>query len=87
MTSGGVLSQYDQVTDNQLSMEEVRAIVNEAARARRVVAAHAHSHGGIQTAIDAGGCEVDRLDTPMARRHVSRRVFGNWRKVKTYLND
>jgi len=54
MTSGGVLSQYDQVTDNELSMEEVRAIVNEAARARRVVAAHAHSHGGIQTAIDAG---------------------------------
>mmetsp|Transcript_39606 Transcript_39606/g.112321 ORF Transcript_39606/g.112321 Transcript_39606/m.112321 type:complete len:499 (-) Transcript_39606:298-1794(-) len=54
MTSGGVLSLYDQVTDDQLSNEEIRAIVSEAGRARRAVAAHAHSSGGIQSAIDNG---------------------------------
>lgn len=62
MTSGGVLSLYDQVTDNQFTLEEISAMVQEAARAKRVVAAHAHSHGGIQSAIDAGRCaDVTRM--------------------------
>lgn len=57
MTSGGVLSQYDQATDDQFSPREITAMVDEARRAKRIVAAHAHSHGGIQNAIDCGAAQ------------------------------
>eukprot|EP00873_Tetraselmis_striata_P001493 jgi/Tetstr1/421757/TSEL_012661.t1 len=59
MTSGGVLSLYDQVSDDQFSHGEIAAMVQEAARARRIVAAHAHSRGGIQAAIDAGVFSIE----------------------------
>jgi imidazolonepropionase-like amidohydrolase len=54
MTSGGVLSAFDQPTDMELSLEEVTAIVQEARRAGRSVAAHAHGETGIDSAIRAG---------------------------------
>jgi len=54
MTTGGVLSEFDQPTDAQLSQEEIEAIVKDAARAKRAVAAHAHGSAGIQSAIDGG---------------------------------
>jgi imidazolonepropionase-like amidohydrolase len=54
MGSGGVLSAFDQPTDQEFSLEEVRAMVEEADRADRVVAAHIHGDRGIATAIAAG---------------------------------
>jgi len=80
MTSGGVLSAFDQPTDQELSAEEVRAIVQvnlklssisltlflnpyyfilffyfqEAARADRSCAAHAHGERGIAVAVYNG---------------------------------
>eukprot|EP00958_Prasinococcus_capsulatus_P009496 scaffold926_cov408-Prasinococcus_capsulatus_cf.AAC.25 len=54
MTTGGVLSAFDQPEDAELSLEEVTAIVQDAARAKRVVAAHAHGAAGIRSAIDGG---------------------------------
>jgi len=54
MTTGGVLSAFDQPTDQEFSLEEVTAMVQEAARAGRSCAAHAHGADGIAVAILAG---------------------------------
>ena len=52
--SGGVLSELDHPIHQQFSAEELRAIVEEAGRAERVVAAHCHGKPGIMAALEAG---------------------------------
>jgi imidazolonepropionase-like amidohydrolase len=52
--SGGVLSDLDNPQHQQFSDEELRAIVEEAARAGRVVAAHCHGKAGIMASLRAG---------------------------------
>ncbi len=52
--SGGVLSEVDHPVHQQFSAEELRAVVEEAARADRVVAAHCHGKPGIMAALEAG---------------------------------
>lgn len=53
-SSGGVLSLNDDPEDQQFSPEELKAIVDEAARSRRSVAAHAIGKAGIKNALEAG---------------------------------
>ena len=52
--SGGVMSEVDHPIHQQFSSEELTAIVEEAARAERVVAAHCHGLPGIKAALEAG---------------------------------
>ncbi|MGQ0847672.1 MAG: metal-dependent hydrolase family protein [Actinomycetota bacterium] len=52
--SGGVMSEVDHPIHQQFSDEELKAIVDEAARADRVVAAHCHGKPGIMAALRAG---------------------------------
>lgn len=52
--TGGVLSQIDSPQAPEFSPEELKAIVDEAARTRMVVAAHAHGNEGILAALHAG---------------------------------
>jgi imidazolonepropionase-like amidohydrolase len=52
--SGGVASEVDHPVHQQFSAEELRAIVEEAGRAERVVAAHCHGKPGIMAALEAG---------------------------------
>ena len=52
--SGGVLSEIDHPLHQQFSDEELRAIVEEANRAERIVAAHCHGLPGIKAALRAG---------------------------------
>jgi imidazolonepropionase-like amidohydrolase len=52
--SGGVMSEVDHPIHQQFSDQELRAIVEEAARADRVVAAHCHGLPGIMAALRAG---------------------------------
>jgi len=52
--SGGVMSQVDHPIHQQFSDGELRAIVEEAARADRIVAAHCHGKPGIMAALRAG---------------------------------
>jgi imidazolonepropionase-like amidohydrolase len=52
--SGGVLSDRDNPIHQQFSDEEIRAIVAEAGRADRIVAAHCHGKPGIMAALRAG---------------------------------
>jgi imidazolonepropionase-like amidohydrolase len=52
--SGGVMSEIDHPIHQQFSDEELRAIVEEAGRAERFVAAHTHGLPGIRAAVEAG---------------------------------
>jgi imidazolonepropionase-like amidohydrolase len=52
--SGGVASVVDHPMHQEFSDEELRAIVEEAGRAERIVAAHCHGKAGILAALKAG---------------------------------
>ena len=52
--SGGVLSEIDDPIHQQFTVAEMRVIVEVAAMAERVVAAHCHGKPGIMAAIEAG---------------------------------
>lgn len=52
--SGGVMSFVDHPLHQQFAADELAAIVDEAARADRAVAAHCHGKAGIMAAIEAG---------------------------------
>jgi imidazolonepropionase-like amidohydrolase len=73
--SGGVLSKGDRPGAPQYSLEEMRAIVEEAHRAGRKVAAHAHGTQSIQEAIRAGvdsiehASLIDEEGIKLAREH------------------
>jgi len=54
LASGGIASELDHPVHAQFSTEELEAIVAEAARADRVVAAHCHGKPGIMAALRAG---------------------------------
>jgi imidazolonepropionase-like amidohydrolase len=54
MASGGVASPTDRIDSVQYSMDELRAVVDEAAAASRYVAAHAYTAGAVNRAIEAG---------------------------------
>src|SRR5215467_589341 len=57
--TGGVLSKGDSPGAEQFSDEEIRAIITEAHRLGRKVAAHAHGAAGIKQAVQAG---VDSIE-------------------------
>jgi imidazolonepropionase-like amidohydrolase len=59
MATGGVLSQGDKPGAPQLTYDEMKAAVEEAHRAGRKVAAHAHGTEGIKDAVRAG---VDSIE-------------------------
>ncbi|EGO59155.1 hypothetical protein NEUTE1DRAFT_99338 [Neurospora tetrasperma FGSC 2508] len=70
-STGGVLSLNDQPEDTQFSPEELRAIVQEAKRSSRVVAAHAHGKPGIMAALEAGVKSIEHgsyLDEEVAAK-------------------
>jgi imidazolonepropionase-like amidohydrolase len=52
--SGGVLSEIDDPIHQQFTVAELRAIVEVAAMAERIVAAHCHGKRGIMAALEAG---------------------------------
>lgn len=54
MASGGVASPTDPVNSNQFSLEEIRAIVEEAEAANTYVMAHAYTAASIKRALDCG---------------------------------
>ncbi|KAI1799182.1 amidohydrolase [Daldinia bambusicola] len=61
MASGGVMSRDDDPLCAQFSAEELRTIVEEAARQNRVVAAHVHGKPGILAAVRAGVATVEHV--------------------------
>lgn len=68
--TGGVLSEGDAVGATQYTFEEMKAIVDEATKLDRKVAAHAHGTEGIKIAIRAGVSSIEHgsfLDEEGAR--------------------
>lgn len=57
--SGGVLSEVDHPVHQQFTGPELRAIVEVAALAERVVAAHCHGKPGIMAALEAGVATIE----------------------------
>jgi imidazolonepropionase-like amidohydrolase len=76
--TGGVLSEGDAVGATQLTYEEVKAIVDEATKLDRRVAAHAHGTEGIKIAVRAGVTSIEHgsfLDDEGAKMMAER---GTW---------
>lgn len=57
--TGGVLSEGDAVGATQYSYEEMKALVDEATKLERKVAAHAHGTEGIKIAVRAGVSSIE----------------------------
>ncbi|HEY6046008.1 MAG TPA: amidohydrolase family protein, partial [Pyrinomonadaceae bacterium] len=76
--TGGVLSEGDAVGATQYSFEELKALVDEANKLDRKVAAHAHGLEGIKIAIRAGVSSIEHgsfLDEEAARMMKERGTF------------
>jgi len=76
--TGGVLSEGDAVGATQYSFEELKAMVEEANKLERKVAAHAHGTEGIKLAVRAGVASIEHgsfLDDEGARLMKERGVF------------
>jgi imidazolonepropionase-like amidohydrolase len=76
--TGGVLSEGDAVGTTQYSLEEMQALVEEAERHERKVAAHAHGAEGIKIATRAGVDSIEHgsfLDEEGAQLMAKRGTF------------
>jgi imidazolonepropionase-like amidohydrolase len=76
--TGGVLSEGDAVGATQYSYEEAKALVDEATKLGRKVAAHAHGTEGIKIAVRAGVSSIEHgsfLDEEGARMMAQRGTY------------
>lgn len=76
--TGGVLSEGDAVGATQYTFEEMKAMVDEAHKLERKVAAHAHGSEGIKIATRAGVASIEHgsfLDAEGARMMAERGTF------------
>lgn len=76
--TGGVLSEGDAVGATQYTFEELKALVDEANKLDRKVAAHAHGTEGIKLAVRAGVASIEHgsfLDEEGARMMRERGTF------------
>ena len=85
--TGGVLSEGDAVGVTQYTYDEMKAIVDEASKLERKVAAHAHGAEGIKIATRAGVASIEHgsfLDEEGARMMAQR---GTYLVPTAYLRD
>jgi len=76
--TGGVLSEGDAVGATQYTFEEMKALVDEATKLGRKVAAHAHGTEGIKIAVRAGVTSIEHgsfLDEEGAKMMAQRGTF------------
>ena len=76
--TGGVLSEGDAVGATQYSFEELKALVDEAKKLDRRVAAHAHGTEGIKLAVRAGVTSIEHgsfMDLEAAKMMAERGTF------------
>ena len=76
--TGGVLSEGDAVGTTQYTYDEMKAMVDEATKLERKVAAHAHGAEGIKIAVRAGVASIEHgsfLDEEGARMMAQKGTF------------
>ncbi|MES2150843.1 MAG: amidohydrolase family protein [Pseudomonadota bacterium] len=85
--TGGVLSKGDAAGAQQYTLEEMQAIVQEAHKLGRKVAAHAHGASGINDAIRAGVDSVEHASLIDAEGIRLAREKGTWLVMDIYNDD
>ena len=85
--TGGVFSLGDAVGAQQLTVEEMRAIVDEAHMADMKVAAHAHGDAGIRAAIKAGVDTIEHASLASDAAIAEAKKAGTWFSMDVYNDD
>ncbi len=85
--TGGVLSKTDSVGAQQLSYEEIKAIVDEAHMLGMRVAVHAHGTEGINVALRAGVDTIEHASLADATSFKLAKEHGAWFDMDIYDDD
>jgi len=85
--TGGVLSKTDSVGAQQYSLEEMKALVDEAHMLGLKVAVHAHGTSGIKDAIRAGADTIEHASLADAEAFELARQHGTWFSMDIYNDD
>lgn len=85
--TGGVLSLGTSVGAQQLTLEEMTALIDEAHMLGLKVAAHAHGTAGIKTAIRAGVDTVEHASLADAEAIEMAKKAGTWFSMDIYNDD
>jgi imidazolonepropionase-like amidohydrolase len=85
--TGGVLSKGDSVGAQQLSFEEIKAVVDEAHRLGLRVAVHAHGTEGINDALRAGVDTIEHASLADAESFKLAKQHAAWFDMDIYNDD
>ncbi len=85
--TGGVLSKGDSVGAQQVSLEEIKAVVEEAHRLGLRVAVHAHGTEGINDALRAGVDTIEHASLADAESFRLAKEHGAWFDMDIYDDD
>ena len=85
--TGGVLSKGDSVGAQQVSLEEIKAVVEEAHRLGLRVAVHAHGTEGINDALRAGVDTIEHASLADAESFRLAKQHGAWFDMDIYNDD
>jgi len=85
--TGGVLSRTDAAGAQQMSFEEIKAVVDEAHRLGLKVAAHAHGTSGINDCLRAGCDTIEHASLADAESFRLAREHGAWFSMDIYDDD
>ena len=85
--TGGVLSKTDSVGGQQYTLEEMKALVEEAHQLGMKVAVHAHGTAGINDAIRAGADTIEHCSLADAESFKLAKQHGTWFSMDVYNDD